>query len=64
MLEVVSRVVLLHVAHAVEDRAVGEDGLHAEHGAVEAAVAEEAEAAGVRRDVTALGKLALKFLFT
>ena len=53
MLEIVAGVVLLEGAHAVEDLPGGEDGLHAEDGAVEVAVAEQPEAAGVGAHVPA-----------
>ena len=44
---------LLEWAEAVEDAAVGQDGLHAHHGAVQVAVPDEPEPAGVGGDVAA-----------
>ena len=53
LFEVVAGVVFAEGGEVVEDGAVREDGLDAEDVAMEAAVAEEAEAAGVGGDVAA-----------
>lgn len=53
LLEVVAGVVFAEFGEVVEDGAVGKDGFDAEDVAVQAAVAEEAEAPGVGGDVAA-----------
>ena len=53
LLEIVAGVVLAEGGERVEDAAVGEDGLDAQDGAVQAAVAQQAQPAGVGGDVAA-----------